>query len=110
MADAKKAAQEAPAVEKPPEKTAEQIESEGLAAKAKAGLKLFCITSDRKISMPPPHGMFEIVEGANHFEDLPEAVLTRLAALQKAGTISVVTLDGDGKPSPWPTPQPAADR
>jgi hypothetical protein len=89
------------------EKTPEQLESEGLAAKAKAKLQLFSVTADRKISMPPPHGMFELVPGANHFEGpLPAPVEARLLALQKAGTVKIVILDGDGKPSPWPAPQP----
>jgi hypothetical protein len=85
-----------------PKKTPDEIASEKAAAEAKAKLQLFRVTTDRKLGSPSPHQAFELVPGANHFGGpLPEPVAVRFAALQKAGTITVETLDGDGKATPW---------
>lgn len=94
----------APAAAEPdaPVKKPEELASEKAAAEAKAKLQLFRVTTDRKLGSPRPHQAFELVPGPNHFEGpLPEPVAERFAALQKAGTVTVETLDGDGNATPW---------
>ncbi len=83
-------------------KTPEELASEKEAKDARAKLQLFRVTSDRKIGCPRPHQAFELHPGANHFDGpLPEEVADRFAALQEAGTVTVETLDADGKATPW---------
>jgi hypothetical protein len=80
-------------------------------AEAKSKLRLFKVTSTRKLRVPPP--VLELHEGANHFElELPEAasaLVQRLAELVKTGEVTVETLDGDGNATAWP-PAPATSQ
>jgi hypothetical protein len=95
----------------PEPQTDEAKAAEKAAKEAKAKLRLFKVTATRKLRVPPP--VLELHEGANHFElEAPEAVSAlakRLAELVATGDVTVETLDGDGKPTPWP-PASATDK
>lgn len=100
-------------VSEAPKKTDDELkaEAEAEATKAKAALRLFKVTADRKLRVPAP--VLELHAGANHFElanaDDSKPLLTRLAELVATGDIKVELLDGDGKASAWPaaTDKPA---
>lgn len=87
-----------------PKKTDDEINSEAEAKKAKASLRLFKVTAERKLRVPAP--VLELHAGANHFElasaEDSKPLLDRLAELVATGDIKVELLDGDGKATPWP--------